>query len=176
MNPSNHVAHANKFHFDDELRKSTRQAIGVEGKYVVGYVGRLYDGQKNLYRLLDMFSVVARKRQGAVLVMVGDGPDKVELEEKIRHVLLSVSIICINQLTLALDLVKHNLALVVIFDLLYLICLIPAIEEWDIYGYLMLQIIQLLCVVIGKYYFIKRKIRKCRLVDANQASEGVNDV
>lgn len=92
------------------------------------------------------------------------------------YVLLSVSIICINQLTLALDLVKHNLALVVIFDLLYLICLIPAIEEWDIYGYLMLQIIQLLCVVIGKYYFIKRKIRKYRLVDANQVSEGVNDV
>lgn len=92
------------------------------------------------------------------------------------YVLLSVSIICINQLTLALDLVKHNLALVVIFDLLYLICLIPAIEEWDIYGYLMLQIIQLLCVIIGKYYFIKRKIRKCRLVDANQAGEGVNDV
>jgi hypothetical protein len=28
--------------------------------------------------LLDIFSVVARKRQGAVLVMVGDGPDKVD--------------------------------------------------------------------------------------------------
>lgn len=105
----NNAIDANKFHFDDELRKSTRQAIGVEGKYVVGYVGRLYDGQKNLYRLLDIFSVVARKRQGAVLVMVGDGPDKVELEEKIRHLGLDDKVVLlgkrndVNHLMMAMD-------------------------------------------------------------------------
>lgn len=105
----NNAIDANKFHFDDELRKMARQAIGVEGKYVVGYVGRLYDGQKNLYRLLDIFSVVARKRQGAVLVMVGDGPDKVELEEKIRHLGLDDKVVLlgkrndVNHLMMAMD-------------------------------------------------------------------------
>lgn len=105
----NNAIDADKFHFDDELRKSTRQAIGVEGKYVVGYVGRLYDGQKNLYRLLDIFSVVARKRQGAVLVMVGDGPDKVGLEDKIRHLGLDDKVVLlgkrndVNHLMMAMD-------------------------------------------------------------------------
>lgn len=105
----NNAIDADKFHFDDELRKSARQAIGVEGKYVVGYVGRLYDGQKNIYRLLDIFSVVARKRQDAVLVMVGDGPDKVGLEEKIRHLGLDNKVVLlgkrndVNHLMMAMD-------------------------------------------------------------------------
>ena len=74
--------------------------------------------------------------------------------------LLSVSIICINQLTLALDLVKQSLIIVIVFDFLYIVCLIPAIRLFDIYGYLLLQIIQLLFVVGFKVYFIRRCIRR----------------
>ena len=76
------------------------------------------------------------------------------------YTLLSVAIVCINQLTFALDLVKENLALVIIFDLLYLALLIPSINTWGVYGYLVLQIAQLLAVVGGKHIFITRKIKK----------------
>lgn len=105
----NNAIDADKFHFDDELRKSTRQAIGVEGKYVIGYVGRLYDGQKNLYRLLDIFSVVVKKRQDVVLVMIGDGPDKSGLEDKIGHLGLGDKVVLlgrrndVNHLMMAMD-------------------------------------------------------------------------
>lgn len=79
------------------------------------------------------------------------------------YTLLSVSIICINQLTLALDLVRQNLLLTVVFDILYLILLIPSIQIWGIYGYLLLQIVQLLFVVGGKYCFIKIRVKKLNI-------------
>lgn len=105
----NNAIDANEFHFNNESRRSVRQAINVEDKYVVGYVGRLYDGQKNLYRLLDIFSIVTRKRHDAVLVMIGDGPDKIELENKIGYLGLEKKVVLlgkrndVNRLMMAMD-------------------------------------------------------------------------
>lgn len=85
------------------------------------------------------------------------------------YTLMSVSIICINQLMFALNLVKQNLVLIIIFDLLYIVCLIPSIKMYDIYGYLILQIIQLLCVVIGKLVFINREIKKLSIDNTDKS-------
>lgn len=69
----------------------------------------VFVAQEESVRLLDIFSVVARKRQGAVLVMVGDGPDKVGLEDKIRHLGLDDKVVLfgkrnyVNHLMMAMD-------------------------------------------------------------------------
>ena len=81
------------------------------------------------------------------------------------YTLLSVSIICLNQLALALDLVKHSLILTIVFDALYIIALIPVIRNWGVYGYLVLQIIQLVCVASGKLIFVNRKANKLSISD-----------
>lgn len=58
------------------LSSSYIEKYGLGGKKVVLFVGRLV-GLKNLPRLFDAFS---RLESGAQLVVVGDGPDRAELE------------------------------------------------------------------------------------------------
>lgn len=83
------------------------------------------------------------------------------------YTLLTISVVCINQLVFALNLVRENLIIVIISDILYLVLLIPFIIMWGIYGYLLLQIIQLLIVAIFKYLFIRNKICKLELLRSN---------
>lgn len=71
-----------RFTFDEQTRTECRRQLGVEDKFVVGFVGRLHE-QKNIIRLMDMFAHVAQKRDDAVLIMVGDGPLKQAVQEKI---------------------------------------------------------------------------------------------
>ena len=82
---------------------------------------------------------------------------------------LSISMICITQLVFALDLVKGNLVLIIVFNILYVIALIPTIQAFGIYGYLLLQIAQLLLVAIGKILLINFKIKK-ELVNLSAAN------
>ncbi len=72
---------SNIYSFNVEKRNNKRHELGLDDKFVVGYVGRLYDGQKNLFRLLDIFNEVRVKNNNAALIMVGDGPDRQKLEE-----------------------------------------------------------------------------------------------
>lgn len=62
-----------QFHFDREARGAYRKALGLDGRYVVGFVGRLHP-QKNAMRLLAIFRALSEKRGDAALLIVGDGP------------------------------------------------------------------------------------------------------
>ena len=83
--------------------------------------------------------------------------------------LMSVSIICYHQLSLTLDMMKHNLIIVAVFDLAYLALLIPCIINFGVYGYLALQIGQLICVFISKILVMKYKIHKLDLARSRDA-------
>lgn len=63
----------NKFRYNDTVRKVEREKLGVEGKYVLGHIGR-FNGPKNHKFLLQVFSEVAKRNQQAVLLLVGTGP------------------------------------------------------------------------------------------------------
>lgn len=76
------------------------------------------------------------------------------------YTIMSTSMICITQLTFAMNLVKKNLQLVTVFNVVYLILLIPAIKAYGIYGYLLLQLGQLLCVALGKTILLRRTVDK----------------
>lgn len=76
------------------------------------------------------------------------------------YTLLGVSLICINQLMIAMELVRENLLLVIIFNIIYIVVLIPSIQRWGVYGFLLLQILQLVAVAIGKVVFLIWKIRR----------------
>lgn len=66
--------HTNDFVFDADSRNKIRQELHIQGKYVIGHIGRFND-QKNQPYLLKIFEKVAAKRDDAVLVLVGTGPD-----------------------------------------------------------------------------------------------------
>lgn len=60
------------FVYDEKVRQEVRKSLGVEDKFVIGHVGRFVN-QKNHTFLLDIFAEVARRREDAVLVLIGIG-------------------------------------------------------------------------------------------------------
>lgn len=79
----NNAIEADRFVYDPELRGKMRLALGVENKFVVGHVGRFFY-QKNHAFLVDIFKVVHDHHPEAVLLLVGDGELREEIEMKIR--------------------------------------------------------------------------------------------
>lgn len=70
-----------RFRFDPVARESLRHELGLDDKFVIGHVGRLCY-QKNQSFLLDVFARVVKKRPESALLLVGEGEDRLMLEEK----------------------------------------------------------------------------------------------
>lgn len=81
-----------KFAYVPEMRTKMRQQFGVEDKYVVGHVGR-FAPQKNHTFLLDIFCEIKKQEKNAVLLLVGDGELRPEIEEKVKKLDLWDSVI-----------------------------------------------------------------------------------
>lgn len=72
---------AGKFTYDVEKRASMRRKLQVEDKLVLGHVGR-FNTQKNHPYLLSVFAEVCKQTENAVLILLGDGPDREKMERK----------------------------------------------------------------------------------------------
>ena len=78
-----------RFKSDEDARKKIRKELGLEGRFVVGHVGR-FTYLKNQMFLIDVFAEVHKKDPSAVLLLVGDGEDRAKIEEKIKSLRGSV--------------------------------------------------------------------------------------
>ena len=72
-----------KYEFSPEKRDKIRQELGLEGKFVVGHIGR-FSKVKNHGFLIDVFEKIQKKRPDSVLLLVGDGELRGEIEENVR--------------------------------------------------------------------------------------------
>lgn len=70
---------ASNFTYSHQKRVQVRNQLGIQGKMVVGHVGR-FSPQKNHEYLIDIFQALLKRYSNAVLLLVGDG----ELEENIK--------------------------------------------------------------------------------------------
>jgi len=68
------------FVFNSSKRDELRSQYGLDGKFVIGHVGRLAP-QKNQKKLLEVFSEVLKANKNAHLVIIGTG----ELETKLKE-------------------------------------------------------------------------------------------
>jgi len=73
---------ADKFVFNPDMRKATREGMAISDKFVLGHVGRFVP-EKNHAFLLDVFARI--KSPNAVLMIVGDGNGRAIVEEKARE-------------------------------------------------------------------------------------------
>ena len=80
------------YHFSDEKRRRIREKFNLEDKFVVGHVGR-FSRQKNHEFLLDIFHALKKKRQNAVLLLVGNGELKKNIEDRANALGIADSII-----------------------------------------------------------------------------------
>ena len=81
-----------RFRFDPVVREQVRAELGLDGKLVIGNVGRLCY-QKNQAFLLEVFREVQRQRPESVLLLVGEGEGRPALEERMRVLGLEKNVI-----------------------------------------------------------------------------------
>lgn len=77
------VINADENAFDPILREKTRKQFNWEDKVVYGFIGRYVD-QKNPLFLIDIFYELLKKQNNSVLVMIGFGELKNDIERKIQ--------------------------------------------------------------------------------------------
>ena len=83
---------ARKFAYQPEMRDLMRKKMSVEGKLVLGHVGR-FSAPKNHPYLIDIFVSLCGMREDVVLVLLGDGPDKTAIEEKCKALGISEKVL-----------------------------------------------------------------------------------
>ena len=79
----NNAIDLDKFKYDENVRNEVRKELGLENKFVIGHVGR-FCYQKNQEFLIDVFEEVYKQDPNAALLLVGDGPDRKKIEEKVK--------------------------------------------------------------------------------------------
>lgn len=73
-----------RFVYDPQKRAAVRARLGLEGKLVLGHVGR-FNYQKNHPYLIEVFAVLCALRQDVVLLLLGEGPDQEKIREQCRQ-------------------------------------------------------------------------------------------
>ena len=72
-----------KYGFSEEESAKCRKEFGLEGKFVLGHIGRFHESKNHMF-LLEVFAEVCKKRTDAVLLLVGDGELRDKIEAKIH--------------------------------------------------------------------------------------------
>ena len=76
----NNAVDLDRFRFSDVKREQVRDRLKINGRYVIGHVGR-FSPQKNHPFILDIAEEFKNKGEDVVLVLVGDGPDFIDIKE-----------------------------------------------------------------------------------------------
>lgn len=82
----------NEFAYDPTMRKQKRVELGIENKFVIGHVGR-FALVKNHPFLIEIFEAIKAQQPNAALLLVGDGRERQNVEQKVAELGLSSSVI-----------------------------------------------------------------------------------
>ena len=89
----NNAVDTAKYTYSPEKRNQMRQQLGIDrDALVIGHVGR-FDRVKNHTFLIDCFLQLKQQRSNAVLLLVGDGGLRQEMQEKVNACGLAGSVI-----------------------------------------------------------------------------------
>ena len=69
---------------NDQIRNQIRREYQIEDKFVIGHVGRFHYA-KNHEFLVEIFAELLKQKANAVLMLLGDGPLRGEIEEKAKR-------------------------------------------------------------------------------------------
>ena len=79
----NNAIDLEKYAFNSHKRKIQRKGLGLTDEFVIGHVGR-FMFQKNHEFLIDVFAEACKKNPHMVLLLIGDGPLRSAVEEKVK--------------------------------------------------------------------------------------------
>ena len=93
----NNAIDLDKFKYNESLRKEKRKELGIgEDTLVIGHIGR-FVAQKNHTFLIDIFNELHKKNHNSLLLLVGQGPLKEEIENKVKELKLNDSVRFLGQ-------------------------------------------------------------------------------
>lgn len=72
-----------KFDFNPKIREKIRKELELNQQLVIGHVGR-FDIQKNHDFLIDIFYEICQRKPDVILLLIGDGPLKKDIENKVE--------------------------------------------------------------------------------------------
>lgn len=81
-----------RYAFNEEKRKELRKYFCSENDFVLGHVGR-FSREKNHSFLIDLFYSLQLKKPNSKLILIGDGPLKAEIEQKVNELNLSKKVL-----------------------------------------------------------------------------------
>ena len=81
-----------QFAFNAEMRAQMREKLDLQDKFVVGHAGHLAD-VKNQKFLIELMPELLKRKDNAVLLLLGEGPDRKMLEAKISELGLRDNVI-----------------------------------------------------------------------------------
>lgn len=90
-----HIIHnaidTKKFVYDSKIRDEVRKKLNLEGKFILGHIGRFAE-QKNHHYLIDIFSELLKMNNNSILLLVGseiEGNNTYqEIRKKVRNLRL----------------------------------------------------------------------------------------
>ena len=88
----NNAIDLKQFAFDEAKRNKLRKELGLQDCFVIGHVGRFMK-QKNHDFLVDIFAEVVKKQDNAKLLLIGDGPLREQIENKVKTLGLDEKVI-----------------------------------------------------------------------------------
>lgn len=96
------------FIFNQEIRNKTRKKLNLEGKLVIGHIGR-FNEQKNHKFLIEIFEKIKKENKNAILLLIGNGNLQDEIKKQVERLELKDSVIFlgvrkdISELLMAMD-------------------------------------------------------------------------
>lgn len=81
-----------QFAYKHEMNRSIREELGVTDKFVVGHAGHLAE-VKNQSFLIELMPELLKKKESAILLLLGEGTDRKMLEDKISGLGLNDKVI-----------------------------------------------------------------------------------
>jgi glycosyltransferase involved in cell wall biosynthesis len=89
----NNAIDSEKFEFNEKTRTEARNEFGIaKDAFVIGHVGRFHP-QKNHDFLIDIFREIHYKNNNSILLLVGDGDLRSQIEKKINSMGLMDSVV-----------------------------------------------------------------------------------
>ena len=85
-----------KFRFRPEVRERLRKEMGLDGKFVIGHVGR-FERQKNHEFLIEVFAECKKEIDSCILLLIGEGSLRSKIEKKVVEKGLKNSIIFLTK-------------------------------------------------------------------------------
>lgn len=74
---------ANRFQYNEVVRKEIREELGIQDKFVIGHVGR-FGFMKNHTYLVDIFAELCKQREDMALILIGKGEEEANIHEKLK--------------------------------------------------------------------------------------------